>query len=78
MIFDNCADVFEILNDSREYFWLFLMVYFFSLFLSLPVEQRCDSGSRTVLRFGGEKKFVVLELLYSSESYILSFGIFLI
>lgn len=23
MIFDNCADVFEIFNDSREYFWLF-------------------------------------------------------
>lgn len=25
MIFDNCADVFEILND-REYFWGFFMV----------------------------------------------------
>lgn len=26
MIFDNCADVFEVLNDNKEYFWLFLMV----------------------------------------------------
>lgn len=26
MIFDNCADVFEVLNDNREYFCLFLMV----------------------------------------------------
>lgn len=26
MVFDTCADVFEIFNDSREYFWLFFMV----------------------------------------------------
>lgn len=28
VIFDNCADVFEILNDSGEYFWLFYGIIF--------------------------------------------------
>lgn len=47
-------------------------------FFSLPVEQSCDSGSKIVcIEVWGEKKFgVSLALLYSSESYMPSFGIF--
>lgn len=54
MIFDNCADVFEILNESAEYFGLFYGVFFLFI-LSLPVEQSCDGGCKAVLRFAGEK-----------------------
>lgn len=79
MIFDNCADVFEILNDGGNILGFF-MVYFFLFILSLPVEQSCDGGCKTVLRFAGKKiKFdVSLELLNSSENYMPSFGMFLI
>lgn len=59
------------------FFFNGVIIFFF---LSLPVEQSYDSGSQIVLRFGGGKKRldVSLELLYSSESYVSSFGIFLI
>lgn len=57
------------------FFLLCNSLFFF--FLSLPVEQSCDSRSKlSVLRFGEKKFGVSLALLYSSESYTPSFGIF--
>lgn len=54
LIFDNHAVDFGILNDSREYFWLFYGVIFF-FFLSLPVEESCDSVSKTIEIWEGKK-----------------------
>lgn len=52
--------------------------YFLIFFFSLPVEQSCEHGSKTVcVEILGKKLIdISLELDYSSESYMSCFGIF--
>lgn len=59
MIFDNCADVFEILNDSREYFWLFFLWCIFSLFSPYLLSKAVIVEIK-LLRFEGKISLVFL------------------
>lgn len=56
VIFDNCADVFEVSNDSRDYFWLFYGVIFSFSFFSPYLLSKAVIVEVKLLRFGGEKK----------------------